>query len=366
MEKPVVKPLRVIAYAGAFVAFLIGSGFATGQEVLQYFTSYGLGGGLMVGLVCVLLFVFVGGCFIAAGKREHFEKGSDVYRYYCGKYIGTFYDYFSILFIFCSFVVMVGGAGATLQQHFGLPGWLGSVGLCILVCLNVIAGLKGVVEVIGKIGPIIAIFAIFLGIYSFLTNPGGVTVNSEALLAGQISVKQVGNSWLTSASSYVGFCMLWLAAFLAAMGRDINSVREGVIGTTLGGVGFTLGCVTMMLGLLAHLPEIAGSQIPALILAGKIGAWLATVFSVIIFAGIFTTAVPLLWQVTARFTVEGSNQFKIATLICSIVAIIIALYIPFDGLVNIIYGINGYVGIFLLVFIVIKEFRRKFLSKENA
>ena len=43
MEKPIVKPGRVATYAGAFMAFLIGSGFATGQEVLQYFAAYGLG-----------------------------------------------------------------------------------------------------------------------------------------------------------------------------------------------------------------------------------------------------------------------------------------------------------------------------------
>ena len=32
---------RVATYAGAFIAFLIGSGFATGQEVVQYFSAYG-------------------------------------------------------------------------------------------------------------------------------------------------------------------------------------------------------------------------------------------------------------------------------------------------------------------------------------
>ncbi|MEG2939940.1 MAG: hypothetical protein RR829_06895, partial [Oscillospiraceae bacterium] len=60
-NKQIVKPGRVLSYAGAFMAFLIGSGFATGQEVLQYFASYGLGGGLLVALICVVLFIFVGG-----------------------------------------------------------------------------------------------------------------------------------------------------------------------------------------------------------------------------------------------------------------------------------------------------------------
>lgn len=365
-NKQIVKPGKVLGYAGAFMAFLIGSGFATGQEVLQYFAAYGLGGGLMVALCCVILFIFVGGCFISAGKRENFSKGSDVYRYYCGKYVGTFYDYFSILFIFLSFVVMIGGAGATLEQHFKVPHQIGSIIMMVLVVAVTIFGLNGIIDVIGKLGPIIAIFAIFLGIYSFVTNPAGVVENSAALAAGEIEVLQVGTNWLTSASSYVGFCMLWLAAFLAAMGRNTNSVREGVFGTTFGAIGFTLGCTTMMLGLLAWLPLIAGTQIPALILAGRIGNWLAIAFSVIIFAGIFTTAVPLLWQVSSRFTVEGSKTFKLATVGCAVVGTVIALFLPFNGLVNIVYGINGYVGIILLAFIVVKEVRRKFFVKSTA
>ena len=32
---------RVIILAGAIIAFTIGSGFATGQEIIQYYTAYG-------------------------------------------------------------------------------------------------------------------------------------------------------------------------------------------------------------------------------------------------------------------------------------------------------------------------------------
>ncbi|HBC31091.1 MAG TPA: hypothetical protein DC024_07605 [Clostridiales bacterium] len=31
----------IIKYTGAFIAWVIGSGFATGQEALQFFSSYG-------------------------------------------------------------------------------------------------------------------------------------------------------------------------------------------------------------------------------------------------------------------------------------------------------------------------------------
>lgn len=40
-DKSVVKPQKVLTIAGSFIALLIGSGFATGQEIMQYFASYG-------------------------------------------------------------------------------------------------------------------------------------------------------------------------------------------------------------------------------------------------------------------------------------------------------------------------------------
>ena len=96
MEKQIVSKSKVISFAGAFIAFLIGSGFATGQEVLQYFTSYGYFG--MAGvLVVYLLFLYVGINFITVGQEQNFPKGSDIFRYYCGKSLGTFFDYFSIV-----------------------------------------------------------------------------------------------------------------------------------------------------------------------------------------------------------------------------------------------------------------------------
>ena len=48
--------------------------------------------------------------FMCAGYDEHFPNTNDIYRYYCGKYIGGFYDYFSIAFIYMSYIVMLGGA----------------------------------------------------------------------------------------------------------------------------------------------------------------------------------------------------------------------------------------------------------------
>lgn len=45
---------------GAVLAFAIGSGFASGQELLQYFTAYGYES-ILVGAVFLAIFIYSNG-----------------------------------------------------------------------------------------------------------------------------------------------------------------------------------------------------------------------------------------------------------------------------------------------------------------
>ena len=92
------------------------------QEIIQYYTAYGVKG-LLVILVFLVAFLYYNFNFAKAGAEQKFEKGNDVYKHFCGKYVGTFCDYYSTLFCYMSFFVMVGGASSTLHQEYGLPAW---------------------------------------------------------------------------------------------------------------------------------------------------------------------------------------------------------------------------------------------------
>lgn len=343
---------NVIAYAGAFIAFLIGSGFATGQEIMQYFAAYGYWGIAAVGVIFIL-FLYVGISFITVGYKEQFERPNDVYTYYCGKYVGKFFDYFSVIFIYMSFFVMIAGAGANINQQFGLPTYVGGLILGILAIITVIFGLNSIVDVIGKIGPIIVVLAIGLGAASIIRNPEGLTTVNEVLPS--LDILSASSNWLFAAGSYVGFCMLWLAAFMSSMGKGANSKKEAAYGAIGGAAAFSLAVLIVALGLMANIEDVAGSLIPNLVLAEKISPVLALIFSVIVIAGIYTTAVPLLWTAVSKVTPEGTNRFKIAAVVLGGVGIFVGLLIPFDKLINIVYVINGYVGVILLVLMVIKS-----------
>lgn len=353
---------QVMIFSGAFIAFLIGSGFATGQEIMQYFVAYGYKG-VAGATVVFLLFLYVGISFITTGYERKFSKPNDIYTYYCGKTIGKFFDYFSTVFIYLSFIVMIGGAGATLKQQYDLPVSVGGIGLAVLAGVTVILGLNKIVDVIGKIGPVICVMAILLGISAIIMNPFGLGKASQTI--PDLNLLKASSNWVYAAASYVGFCMLWLAAFMSSMGAKAVNKKTASFGAVFGALGFSLAIIVLTLGLMANVQQVEGSLVPSLILAGNIHPSIAVLFSLTVAAGIYTTAVPLLWIVSSKITDEKSSKFKYITLLLAGIGAFVGLTIPFDRLVNIVYVINGYVGILLLAFMIIKSIKNVIEAKKD-
>ena len=87
---PVVNNRKVASYAGAFIALLLGSGFATGQELMQYFASYGYLGLIGI-LITFILLTVLAVELIYASYTQQFENLNDIYVHMAGKAAGKFF-----------------------------------------------------------------------------------------------------------------------------------------------------------------------------------------------------------------------------------------------------------------------------------
>jgi uncharacterized membrane protein YkvI len=363
-----VRLMRVLLTGGALIALLVGSGFTTGQEIMQYFVAYGYRGVASVALM-LLLFIYVNFSFVSAGYEQQFSEPKSIYQYYCGKLLGSFFDYFSVVFLFMSFWVMIAGAGAALHQQFGWPNWIGGVAMGSLALVTLLLGFKRLVDIIGLIGPLLSVLAIVIGIVSYAMAPDGLQNYAEQLepLVTDRTVLQASSNWFIACASYVGFCMMWLAAFMTNLGKSASSRKEARWGATLGAVMFSLAVLAMMLGLAAHLDDVAGTQIPTLALIAKLHPTLALGFALIVFVAIFTTAALLLWAPVKRFAPdENSRRHRILLVVLAVIGTLVGLTIPFDRLINIVYVINGYVGFALLFLMLAKDIRTRLFKSEAA
>ena len=99
------------------------------------------------------------------------------------------------------------------------------------------------------------------------------------------------------------------------------------------------------------------APIPNLILAAKIWKPFSAIFALVVFAGIYTTAVPLLYNPAVCFSKEGTSQFKILTISLALIGLVVGLFLDFRTLVNIIYVLNGYIGAVLIIFMLWKDIK---------
>ena len=358
MDKKKCSLGAIIGFCGACIAFYIGAGFATMQEVMQYEASYGSKLWIVI-LVISVIYIYTNLSFATNGNRLSLSRGGDIYNHYCGKYIGTFYDYFSAFFCYMCFIVMCGGANSTATQQWGLPNGVGAVILTACVIATAIFGLDGILNALGKIGPLIIVIILLVSVMSGVKGIGNFTANLKQVDSGDLKLAQVGNgNPLLSGFSYGGFVILWFAAFLGEVGakNKLKEVNQGMLLSTV----FIMGtAVLASIALICYIGETGHADIPALVLANSISPILAQALAIIIFCGIYTTSVPLLWTGVGKVAKEGTQKYKLLTVIGGVVGCVIACFLPYKGLVNVLYGMNGYLGFILVGFMLVYDIRTR-------
>lgn len=354
----------VIGFCGACIAFYIGAGFATMQEVMQYDVSYGSLFWIVV-LVAMGIYAYTNLSFATNGNRLHLERGGDIYQHYCGKYIGIFYDYFAAIFCYACFFVMCGAANSTAMEQWGLPNGVGAIILTIAVVATVVFGLDGIVNALGKLGPVIVLAILVLAIGTLAMNAGNIGAGFAAIDAGQYAddIAQVGGgNPFASGASYAGFVILWFATFLAEMGAK-NKLKEVNVGMLLSTVAIAAVTILCVFALASTIDTTATVAIPALAMANAIHPAFGTFYALIVFAGIYTTSVPLLWTGIGKVAKEGTSRYRIFVVAGGILGCAVACFLPYQGLVNILYGLNGYVGFILVAFMILHDVRSRMGAK---
>ena len=118
------------------------------------------------------------------------------------------------------------------------------------------------------------------------------------------------------------------------------------------------------MALIGHIDVTAAADIPALVLAAQISPILAQVFAIVICAGIYTSAVPLLWTGVRKVADEGTRKYKYVTIVGGILGCVIACFVPYKGLINVLYGLNGYLGFILVFFMIIYDVKTRMSKKK--
>ncbi len=283
---------RWLLPALAFKAVVIGGGYATGRELVQFFLPSGPRGGLLGmllatavwSLVCVLTFLFA------------HETRSDDYRTFFRHLLGRWglsFEAAYLVFLVLILAVFGAAAGAIGQAVFSWPALVGTLLLTILIGSFTAWGDAAVERLFKYVSILLyATYALFLLLC--LGRFGGAIASAFARPI------PIGTRWATGGLTYAGYNVIGAVVVLPVV-RHLTSRRDAVL------AGLACGPVAMIPAALfyvcmsADYPGIGRAILPSDVLLRQLDLpAFRVLFQVMIFAALLESGTGLVHAVNAR------------------------------------------------------------------
>lgn len=352
MKKQGISTLKV---AATYIGTIVGAGFATGQEVLQFFSRFGFAGLLGI-ILTTILFIIFGYIIMDLGNELNARSHLEIIRHTSGKFLGTIIDLIVTFFLFGALTAMLAGTGALFSQQFNIPSISGNILMAILTALTVLTGINGVINSISYVVPFLLTSVVGISVFAIFRTPPDI--NTITPITGEQS--GLITNWLMAAILYTSYNTIISVAVLGPLGVKASNRKSIVYGAILGGLGLGIGSVMIYLALSGNIAEIAALEVPMTHIAGKISPAVQIIYAIILIAEVYTTAVGSLYGFTARIVDSDKSPIRSKTIIIG--ATILAFFaslLGFSNLVKYLYPLVGYGGIVLLICLIYGRFKPK-------
>ncbi|MEN6389471.1 MAG: hypothetical protein ABFD04_03595 [Syntrophomonas sp.] len=345
------SPRAVIKYTGAFMAWVIGAGFATGQEILQFFSSYGYAS---YGVVILNLagFLILSEIIITTGYDHKSKAQFNHFVYFCGNKLGALYTSLIPVTLALIMSVLISGAGTTLYEYYGINRYVGSALMSALILCSYLVGFEKMVKIVSMISPIIIVFTLLVGTITVIRDIGNISeiTKYEPIL---ISTKASPN-WILSAALYLSLNFLGGSTYYTALGAKAESRNSARLGALFGTMALIASIAIMNTAILLNSENTSTLAIPTLYLATKISYVIGAAFSIILLLGIFSSCSTMMWTVCGRFFNKDIKKNRMFAVIVSIGTFIMSLF-PFTKLVSVFYPLVGYMGLLFVGCVIFKR-----------
>lgn len=352
---------RSLAIAMAFVGLVVGAGFASGQEIMQYFGAFGLWG--IVGAAAASVLMVVSGiAVLQMGSFLQAREHTAVFTWMTNRVLATILDWSVIVTLFATGFVMFAGGGSNLNQQFGLPIWIGAVIMLVLVLGAGMLDVDKVSDIISLITPFAIVLLAVGSIYALVTMPADLTPLTEAAR----SVETPMPNWPVGALNYVGLCLMVGVSMALVIGGDNLNPREAGIGGAIGGVIYCIMLTLCAAGLFMKVDVVGNDDMPMLTLMSDLHPWFGVAMAVAAYGMIFNTAIGMFYALARRLTKGHPEKFRVVFVVSILVGFAIS-FLGFKLLVSTVYPVLGYLGILLIATVSVAWFRhRRQIAKEST
>lgn len=395
-DKSVLKSTWAAAFTVASVWFgtHVGGGFASGNQVIQYYSNYGYTSVifpiLAMGLLAIVMYIMM-----KFAKLSGFNNYKDTYAaLYPKPWMEIFFEIFYIVIVLAAMASAVAGAGEVLANFIGVN-YAGSgkvimnlVIVAILIVLTIF-GIKLVRAASTVLSVAIIAITILLVVFGLTADYDSVVAQFTAQYDIQLAeyTHATGTAIWKGVLVYAAFqCVSIPPMIAAAHDLTLKGVKKAnFLGWLMNGLALAASgwMLTKWYPLLSALqnagkeflaanPSATVATDPIVAFANALGIpnqtvldlmgvkWLLVAFSVLLFCAFMSTCVTLVYTMIQRF--EGKffpntiKNDKVRGTIVAALVIAICFAISLLGLTDIVKYAYGYDGYYALLVIVIPAF----------
>ena len=354
---------RSLAVAASFVGIVVGAGFASGMEALQYFVAYGTNGFYGVILASVTM-LFAATAFMTFGSYFLAREHNEVFYNVTSKPAAFIMDLSAVACMFSVGFVMFAGAGSNLRQSFEWPIWVGAVAMLALMLIVGRFDVDKVSSVIGWATPLLVVFVLIGSIYSFTQ----VDVSwSEVGSYAQQEVSRADGTpyWWLGALNHTGLNALCGVSMALVMAGDEFDTKSSRLGGILGGVIYAVMLALLVASLLIQVESVNGADMPLLAVIDNVDPVLGFIMTWVIFLMVFNTCLGMFYALAKRLTSKHPERFYPTYAIACVVGFGLS-FAGFQPLVNSLYPILGYLGLFVMAVMTVTYLRHRDELKDEG
>lgn len=340
--------LNIFKVASIFIGTVVGAGLASGKEIYQFFSIYGLKS-FFGFIICFFIYIFIGNMICNISHKKNLSSYNLLISEICPKFPARVLNIFTSLYYLFSSSIIFAASGSIISQFFSVHKIYGII-LMILVTLIVLKfSMKGLF-LVNAISVPIMIFIIFIMFLMFeiFSDPINIQTSIVNNLENEI---RIHNNIILSSFLYGGFNILSASGVLAPLSTE-NTKKNFKNGILIG--SFFLVLISLIINYLnlSNMPYIAQYDIPLLYISKIFGKSFQIIILILIWIEMLSTETSSLYSLARSISNKFGHSFFKSVLIILSVSIPISIF-GFSKLISVIYPIFGFLS-FVFMFYVIK------------
>lgn len=341
-----------------FQGVVIGGGYATGRELVEFFLPHGPIGGLLSMGVAALIWSLVMAASFELCRMTH----SYDYKSFFQQLLGRFWFLYEIFLLLLMIVVLsvIGAAAGEISHNlFSTSALVGTMGLLVAIGVLTFYGSHIIEQFMGAWSILLYLCYFSLVVLCFVTFGEDIQTSYQTAT--------VTSGWALDGLRYAGYNLATVPAVFFCL-THITRRKEAISAGLIAGMIGMSPAVFLFVAMMGKYPEIGQATIPSTELLSHIGLpWFSILFQAVLLGTLVQTGVGLIHSINERIAAtlhdRGKEMPELARPAVAIVLLLVALVLASAfGLVSLIangYGLLtfGFIAVFVVPVLTIGTYK---------